>query len=195
MKKVIGTIGHVDHGKTALTAAITKVLADTGLSTFKTDREQIKENKQDLLKYLQDIKQEWKHVSEIDWNFHALIIDTRDFGCFYSDNVSIEPTYLEKIFKRSREYFHSLDEVKHIVTEIFEQSGGTVNSNWQEDWRHLQFVGDIDDKSGWDWKYIRIVNVLGKGYLIGAGTATQLTYRRRQFFRGMQVNKQYLNHH
>lgn len=28
----IGTIGHVDHGKTTLTAAITKVLADTGLA-------------------------------------------------------------------------------------------------------------------------------------------------------------------
>jgi len=28
----IGTIGHVDHGKTTLTAAITKVLADKGFS-------------------------------------------------------------------------------------------------------------------------------------------------------------------
>src|ERR1700748_353692 len=28
----IGTIGHVDHGKTTLTAAITKALADKGLS-------------------------------------------------------------------------------------------------------------------------------------------------------------------
>src|SRR3546814_2863238 len=28
----IGTIGHVDHGKTTLTAAITKVLSDSGLS-------------------------------------------------------------------------------------------------------------------------------------------------------------------
>ncbi len=28
----VGTIGHVDHGKTTLTAAITKVLADTGSS-------------------------------------------------------------------------------------------------------------------------------------------------------------------
>ena len=26
----VGTIGHVDHGKTSLTAAITKVLAETG---------------------------------------------------------------------------------------------------------------------------------------------------------------------
>ena len=32
----IGTIGHVDHGKTTLTAAITKVLADQGLSESKS---------------------------------------------------------------------------------------------------------------------------------------------------------------
>jgi len=30
----IGTIGHIDHGKTTLTAAITKVLANSGLSDF-----------------------------------------------------------------------------------------------------------------------------------------------------------------
>lgn len=31
----IGTIGHVDHGKTSLTAAITKILAETGGAQFK----------------------------------------------------------------------------------------------------------------------------------------------------------------
>ena len=30
----VGTIGHVDHGKTTLTAAITKVLAKDGLASF-----------------------------------------------------------------------------------------------------------------------------------------------------------------
>ena len=30
----IGTVGHVDHGKTTLTAAITKVLAETGGAEF-----------------------------------------------------------------------------------------------------------------------------------------------------------------
>ena len=30
----IGTIGHVDHGKTTLTAAITKVLAEKGQADF-----------------------------------------------------------------------------------------------------------------------------------------------------------------
>ena len=30
----IGTIGHVDHGKTSLTSAITRVLADVGGAEF-----------------------------------------------------------------------------------------------------------------------------------------------------------------
>ena len=30
----IGTIGHIDHGKTTLTAAITKVLSEGGGATF-----------------------------------------------------------------------------------------------------------------------------------------------------------------
>jgi translation elongation factor EF-Tu-like GTPase len=30
-----GTIGHVDHGKTTLTAAITKVLSEKKLATYK----------------------------------------------------------------------------------------------------------------------------------------------------------------
>ena len=33
----IGTIGHVDHGKTTLTAAITKVLADRVAGNTATD--------------------------------------------------------------------------------------------------------------------------------------------------------------
>ena len=32
----IGTIGHVDHGKTTLTAAITPVLANKGLSALRS---------------------------------------------------------------------------------------------------------------------------------------------------------------
>ena len=36
----VGTIGHVDHGKTTLTAAISKVLSDAGLAS-KQDFDQI----------------------------------------------------------------------------------------------------------------------------------------------------------
>ncbi|GIV28132.1 MAG: hypothetical protein KatS3mg027_1946 [Bacteroidia bacterium] len=34
----IGTIGHVDHGKTTLTAAITQVLAERGLAEARSFR-------------------------------------------------------------------------------------------------------------------------------------------------------------
>ena len=34
----IGTIGHVDHGKTTLTAAITAVLAKKGKTLFAADK-------------------------------------------------------------------------------------------------------------------------------------------------------------
>ena len=37
----IGTIGHVDHGKTTLTAAITKVLAERVAGNAKVDFENI----------------------------------------------------------------------------------------------------------------------------------------------------------
>ena len=41
----VGTIGHVDHGKTTLTAAISKVLSDAGLA-----------EKQDFLKLIMLLK-------------------------------------------------------------------------------------------------------------------------------------------
>jgi translation elongation factor EF-Tu-like GTPase len=34
----VGTIGHIDHGKTTLTAAITKVLAEAGAASRSTRR-------------------------------------------------------------------------------------------------------------------------------------------------------------
>ena len=43
----IGTIGHVDHGKTTLTAAITKVLSEEGNANFLTTRPSIKHRKKE----------------------------------------------------------------------------------------------------------------------------------------------------
>ncbi|MGZ4257046.1 MAG: GTP-binding protein, partial [Gaiellaceae bacterium] len=37
----VGTIGHIDHGKTTLTAAITKVLAEKGGNTTEKSFEDI----------------------------------------------------------------------------------------------------------------------------------------------------------
>jgi len=51
----IGTIGHVDHGKTTLTAAITKVLAKAGGAKFVAydQIDKTPEEKQEVLLFLQ----------------------------------------------------------------------------------------------------------------------------------------------
>ena len=51
----IGTVGHVDHGKTTLTAAITKVLAEAGGAELLTTLILIKLLKKEnvVLQYLQ----------------------------------------------------------------------------------------------------------------------------------------------
>ena len=48
----IGTIGHVDHGKTTLTAAITKVLAEAGGAKFR-DYESIDNSPEEKARELQ----------------------------------------------------------------------------------------------------------------------------------------------
>ena len=45
----IGTIGHVDHGKTTLTAAITKVLLKKAKQTSSTTLPSIKHRKKELV--------------------------------------------------------------------------------------------------------------------------------------------------
>ena len=50
----VGTIGHIDHGKTTLTAAITKVLAETGTGTSFTQFDHYEEVPQSIAAELVD---------------------------------------------------------------------------------------------------------------------------------------------
>ena len=52
----IGTIGHVDHGKTTLTAAITKVLSEKGMAQFE-DYSMIEALESHLSRYKQSVAQ------------------------------------------------------------------------------------------------------------------------------------------
>ena len=59
----IGTIGHVDHGKTTLTAAITMALAKKGLSqirTFDSIDNAPEERERGITIKMQPVRMEWK---------------------------------------------------------------------------------------------------------------------------------------
>src|SRR3569833_1243736 len=72
----IGTIGHVDHGKTSLTAAITKVLAETGGATF-TAYDQIDKAPEERARGITistarvEYETEQRHYAHVDCPGHA----------------------------------------------------------------------------------------------------------------------------
>ena len=106
----IGTIGHVDHGKTSLTAAITKVLAESGGATF-TDYAEIDKAPEVLF-----VGQPTRGVDIGAIEFiHQHLLDLRDGGCAIL-MVSVE---LEEIMKLSDRILVMYD--GRIVSDIDRQ--------------------------------------------------------------------------
>jgi elongation factor Tu len=66
----IGTIGHVDHGKTTLTAAITKVLSDAGYCQAKSfdQIDNAPEEKKEVLQLIHLVEYETanRHYAHVD---------------------------------------------------------------------------------------------------------------------------------
>src|SRR2546426_944057 len=77
----VGTIGHVDHGKTTLTAALTKVAAEKGLATYVTYDQVAKasesQGRRDATKILTiatshvEYSSEQRHYAHVDCPGHA----------------------------------------------------------------------------------------------------------------------------
>ncbi len=93
----VGTIGHVDHGKTTLTAAITKVLEKKGLATYVTYDQVAKASeahgRRDETKILtiaishQEYQSEKRHYAHIDCPGHADYIKNMITGAAQMDGA------------------------------------------------------------------------------------------------------------
>ncbi|MEO0080838.1 MAG: elongation factor Tu [candidate division WOR-3 bacterium] len=93
----VGTIGHVDHGKTALTSAITKVLEKKGLATYVTYDQVAKASeahgRRDETKILtiaishQEYQSEKRHYAHIDCPGHADYIKNMITGAAQMDGA------------------------------------------------------------------------------------------------------------
>ena len=90
----IGTIGHVDHGKTTLTAAITKVLADAGLSEAKSfdqidNAPEEKERGITISTAHVEYSSEKRHYAHVDCPGHADYIKNMITGAAQMDAASL----------------------------------------------------------------------------------------------------------
>jgi len=123
----VGTIGHVDHGKTTLTAAITKVLGDKGLATYVPYDEVAKasesQGRRDPTKILTiavshvEYSTEKRHYAHIDCPGHADYIKNMITGAAQMDGAILVVSATDGPMPQTREHIllaHQVN-VPHIV--------------------------------------------------------------------------------
>jgi elongation factor Tu len=106
----IGTIGHVDHGKTTLTAAITKVLAESGTGTKKLVVDQIdnapeeKERGITIQLYHAEYETKARHYSHVDAPGHADYIKNMITGAAQMDGAILVVSAADGPMPQTREH-------------------------------------------------------------------------------------------
>src|ERR687888_43321 len=105
----IGTIGHIDHGKTTLTAAITKVLADKGLADF-TPFDQIdkapEEKERGITIAIAHVEYETenRHYAHVDCPGHADYIKNMITGAAQMDGAILVVSAADGPMPQTREH-------------------------------------------------------------------------------------------
>ena len=105
----IGTIGHVDHGKTSLTAAITKVLAETGGATF-TDYANIDKAPEERERGITistahvEYETEARHYAHVDCPGHADYVKNMITGAAQMDGAILVVSATDGPMPQTREH-------------------------------------------------------------------------------------------
>ncbi len=105
----IGTIGHVDHGKTSLTAAITKVLAKTGGATF-TAYDQIDKAPEERARGITistahvEYETDKRHYAHVDCPGHADYVKNMITGAAQMDGAILVVSAADGPMPQTREH-------------------------------------------------------------------------------------------
>jgi len=105
----IGTIGHVDHGKTSLTAAITKVLAEKGGATF-TAYDQIDKAPEEKARGITistahvEYETENRHYAHVDCPGHADYVKNMITGAAQMDGAILVVSAADGPMPQTREH-------------------------------------------------------------------------------------------
>ncbi|MBI2600674.1 elongation factor Tu [Candidatus Daviesbacteria bacterium] len=105
----IGTMGHVDHGKTTLTSAITKVLADKGMAEYRA-YDQIDAAPEEKARGItinishQEYETEKRHYAHIDMPGHADYIKNMITGAAQADGAILVVSAPDGPMPQTREH-------------------------------------------------------------------------------------------
>jgi elongation factor Tu len=121
----IGTIGHVDHGKTTLTAAITKVLADRGMASYvpsdRIDRAP-EEAARGVTINLAHVEYETatRHYAHVDMPGHAGYVKNMITGAAQVDGAILVVSALDGVMPQTREHVVLARQVgvRHVVVAL-----------------------------------------------------------------------------
>jgi elongation factor Tu len=105
----VGTIGHVDHGKTSLTAAITKVLAETGGATY-TAYDQIDKAPEERARGITistahvEYETQKRHYAHVDCPGHADYVKNMITGAAQMDGAILVVSAADGPMPQTREH-------------------------------------------------------------------------------------------
>ena len=106
----IGTIGHVDHGKTTLTAAITKVLAESGTGTEFTEFDKIDKAPEERERGITinsahvEYETENRHYAHVDCPGHADYVKNMITGAAQMDGAILVVSAADGPMPQTREH-------------------------------------------------------------------------------------------
>jgi elongation factor Tu len=121
----IGTMGHVDHGKTTLTSAITKVLAERGLASYlpsdRIDRAP-EEADRGITINIAHVEYETatRHYAHVDMPGHAGYVKNMITGAAQVDGAILVVSALDGVMPQTREHVILARQigVRHIVVAL-----------------------------------------------------------------------------
>jgi elongation factor Tu len=106
----VGTIGHIDHGKTTLTAAITKVLAESGTTTAVTSFDEIDKAPEERQRGITintahvEYETENRHYAHVDCPGHADYIKNMITGAAQMDGAILVVSAADGPMPQTREH-------------------------------------------------------------------------------------------
>src|SRR5262247_3611765 len=169
----IGTIGHVDHGKTSLTAAITKILAKTGGATF-TAYDQIEKAPEERERGITistahvEYETQNRHYAHVDCPGHADYVKNMITGAAQMDGAILVVSAADGPMPQTREHILLARQVDVPALVVFLNKCDLVDDEELLELVEME-VRDLLTKYGFPGDEVPIIRGNAKAALEGRG--------------------------